>query len=148
MSQATDLMSNFIPGVGLPADQMSTPTFDAVTLFAFNFTFATNLVGASITHDDGISLFDITTSSGNLISGNEGPTVAATTMLPTLEAGHIYQLWYIAANGAPSILRFDDGTPAVPEPATWAMLVLGFGVIGVTARRRRAGSGRVAENLG
>lgn len=28
--------------------------------------------------------------------------------------------------------------PAVPEPATWAMLILGFGVTGVAFRRRRS----------
>lgn len=28
-------------------------------------------------------------------------------------------------------------TPAVPEPATWAMMLLGFGAIGVSLRRRR-----------
>ncbi len=27
--------------------------------------------------------------------------------------------------------------PAVPEPATWAMLIAGFGAVGLTARRRR-----------
>jgi len=26
---------------------------------------------------------------------------------------------------------------AVPEPATWAMMLLGFGAIGMVARRRR-----------
>jgi hypothetical protein len=30
------------------------------------------------------------------------------------------------------------GAIAVPEPATWAMLIGGFGLIGVSARRRRA----------
>jgi hypothetical protein len=30
------------------------------------------------------------------------------------------------------------GTGAVPEPATWAMLLLGFGAIGATIRRREA----------
>ena len=29
-------------------------------------------------------------------------------------------------------------TPAVPEPATWAMLMLGFGAIGASLRRRKA----------
>ena len=29
-------------------------------------------------------------------------------------------------------------TPAVPEPATWAMMILGFGVAGAVLRRRRA----------
>jgi hypothetical protein len=30
------------------------------------------------------------------------------------------------------------GGGAVPEPATWAMLLAGFGLVGVSARRRRA----------
>jgi hypothetical protein len=29
-------------------------------------------------------------------------------------------------------------TPGVPEPATWAMLIAGFGMVGFTARRRRS----------
>lgn len=32
---------------------------------------------------------------------------------------------------------------AIPEPATWAMLIAGFGVVGMAARRRRAGAGSV-----
>lgn len=34
-------------------------------------------------------------------------------------------------------ISFNTAAPAVPEPATWAMLVCGFGIIGGTARRRR-----------
>jgi hypothetical protein len=30
---------------------------------------------------------------------------------------------------------------AVPEPGTWAMMLLGFGMIGLTLRRRRAAEG-------
>ncbi len=30
-----------------------------------------------------------------------------------------------------------DSTPAVPEPATWAMMLIGFGVVGGTMRSRR-----------
>jgi hypothetical protein len=29
---------------------------------------------------------------------------------------------------------------AVPEPASWAMLIAGFGLVGVSARRRKAHS--------
>jgi hypothetical protein len=32
---------------------------------------------------------------------------------------------------------FDPGGGAVPEPATWAMLLSGFGLVGFAARRRR-----------
>ncbi|UAK24311.1 hypothetical protein [Sphingomonas nostoxanthinifaciens] len=135
-SQATDLMSNFIPGIGLPTTQMSAPTFNEASLFEFTFILPTDLTGASITHDDGISLFDITTSSSNLIPGNEGPTSATTTALPSLVGGHNYELWYVAANGAPSTLIFDAGS-AVPEMSTWASLVVGFGALGFATRRRR-----------
>lgn len=34
--------------------------------------------------------------------------------------------------------EIDDFATAVPEPATWAMLLLGFGAIGYSMRRRRA----------
>ena len=37
--------------------------------------------------------------------------------------------------GAPSIVTLNFG--AVPEPGTWAMMLLGFGGIGITMRRRR-----------
>ena len=52
-------------------------------------------------------------------------------------------------NPAAVVLRFDNGNPAliassrgqisapVPEPATWGMMIVGFGVVGATARRRR-----------
>jgi hypothetical protein len=45
-----------------------------------------------------------------------------------------------------SVLSLDEGvlppvTPGVPEPATWAMMLLGFGFIGAALRRRtRQGS--------
>jgi hypothetical protein len=33
-----------------------------------------------------------------------------------------------------------DVAGGVPEPATWAMMILGFGLVGATARRRRQGA--------
>jgi hypothetical protein len=31
----------------------------------------------------------------------------------------------------------DPGPPGIPEPASWAMLIAGFGLVGAAARRRR-----------
>jgi len=47
----------------------------------------------------------------------------------------IYDYPYNDNRGGVSIL-LDDGIAAVPEPASWAMMILGLGVIGTTMRRR------------
>jgi hypothetical protein len=38
-----------------------------------------------------------------------------------------------------------DSTGPVPEPATWAMMLLGFGGIGMAMRRRRSNNGRLLQ---
>jgi hypothetical protein len=53
---------------------------------------------------------------------------AGTTSIP-LDAA---QGW---SNGA---LYFTQGTPSVPEPATWAMMLMGFGAVGAAMRRDRS----------
>lgn len=43
-------------------------------------------------------------------------------------------------SGAPPFaLLADVSMEAVPEPSTWAMMIVGFGLAGAAARRRRAG---------
>ena len=39
-------------------------------------------------------------------------------------------------SGHPSTLRIDGIASAVPEPATWAMVIIGFAAVGFTAYRR------------
>lgn len=41
-------------------------------------------------------------------------------------------------NGANNVFVIDDIAVAAPEPATWLMMILGFGVVGSQLRRRRA----------
>ena len=47
---------------------------------------------------------------------------------------------YLGLNGAPGTVQGDFKliSNAVPEPATWAMMITGFGLVGATIRRRRA----------
>lgn len=40
-----------------------------------------------------------------------------------------------AGNVGISTLRF-DGAAGIPEPGSWAMMILGFGLVGLVARRR------------
>jgi hypothetical protein len=54
----------------------------------------------------------------------------------------------VVEGGAPTAHRVDDlvGTvnAAVPEPATWAMMLIGFGLVDSSIRRRRRQAVRVS----
>jgi hypothetical protein len=50
----------------------------------------------------------------------------------------------ITDNGDGDLLQVVSIAPYVPEPATWAMLVLGLGMIGLAARQRRRDLGTAA----
>jgi hypothetical protein len=55
----------------------------------------------------------------------------------TLAAGsHNFTVDYVEGNGSPSVLTF-DAPGGVPEPATWAMMIAGFGGVGAMIRSRR-----------
>ncbi|HEY1144506.1 MAG TPA: PEPxxWA-CTERM sorting domain-containing protein [Sphingomicrobium sp.] len=55
----------------------------------------------------------------------------------------IYDLHYNITGGVANALRqvrissVEGGVPPIPEPATWAMMLLGFGAVGYSMRRRR-----------
>ncbi len=133
--QAHNFLDEFIPGIGLPHQLISSAPFADTTVFEFTWVQPTTS-GGTVSHDDGVSLFDITTNSGNLIPGNSAPTALDVTTLPTLIAGDNYELWYVEANGAPSVLTLN--LTSVPEPG--ALGVLGLGLVGLGFFvRRRAG---------
>jgi len=48
---------------------------------------------------------------------------------------------YSTRDVAIGIQRIDVTTGGVPEPATWAMMLLGFGAMGAALRRRHIGAG-------
>lgn len=61
-----------------------------------------------------------------------GSCAAGQSLIPSV-------IYSFAVTGADAIgLR-----PAVPEPASWAMMLVGFGAIGAAMRRRRRGLGRI-----
>jgi hypothetical protein len=55
---------------------------------------------------------------------------------------HDGRIWDATANSG-AIL--EDGPPGVPEPATWAMMIVGFGAAGVAMRRRRHATKALAQ---
>lgn len=81
-------------------------------------------------------------SLGNGSSSFSSPRILSTT-------GRYGTLWMVAASLANQDGRYDAfkfssltvrTMPAVPEPATWAMMISGFGLVGAQMRRRRATS--------
>lgn len=98
----------------------------------YTFTTIGNLGGQelSITHDDGVSLY----ANGIRLAGlTAGPTSAVTENVRLPDGTKTYTLVYGRENGSPSILN----VAAVPEPATWAMMLVGFGMMGASMRYRR-----------
>ncbi len=82
----------------------------------------------TITHDDGIALFQGATRIGNTVSG---ATSAVTDVVDVTKAGDTV-LRYARENGTPSILEVSEAP--VPEPVSWG--VLAIGLAGLYALRR------------
>ena len=77
----------------------------------------------------------------SLPQGGVGPWEAQSmTFVATATSQLLKFLAKGTPGGAPPISFLDgvslQATPGVPEPATWAMLIAGFGIVGVAARRR------------
>lgn len=76
--------------------------------------------------DNGLNFFTLT--------GGPFTSLSFTTYLNGSEAGILSAVNQIRVGGITAL----DGTPAVPEPETWAFMLLGFGIIGVSIRRARS----------
>jgi hypothetical protein len=114
---------------------LSTGGFAFATVFRFTFTALTPEL-LTINHDDGISLFlagteDLTNSKDLLPLSDAAPTTAVPSSV-FIQPG-VYDLWYAEVNGLPAVLQ----ASAVPEPSTWAMMLLGFAGLGFAFRQSR-----------
>jgi len=86
----------------------------------------------------GISLLRLPTGSDPQPRFFGQPLFTGPTTAPTFLTG-TFQLSTQPKNVPSDVQVFDyvlRVTPAVPEPATWAMMLLGFGAMGLTLRRR------------
>ncbi|MBL8770194.1 MAG: PEP-CTERM sorting domain-containing protein [Phenylobacterium sp.] len=85
----------------------------------------------------GFGLFgpDYTPPAGNLCTGNHACD-GVYAYERTLE-GRYVETFLVLDPTIVTITEVADATGAVPEPATWALMILGFGAAGSALRRRR-----------
>jgi hypothetical protein len=126
---------------GFNDNQASTPTGSATgTLGSISF---------NENFPNSIGVRDVCVNAGNCLGGPSGVAVGTpgvgTFTLDYAGSGltqitlDSFVVRYIStgANGAGSGTGIGTEVPAVPEPSTWALMLLGFGVIGTAMRRRR-----------
>jgi hypothetical protein len=97
----------------------------------YNFALTTSTFGATITLEQLMS-----GGGGTVLQTSSGPNLTTGTLTP----GTTYRFSYTSTLPQGGGLVSGNASfyaAAVPEPATWALMLLGFGGIGMAMRRRR-----------
>lgn len=107
---------------------------------------------------DGISasIFKVSGSTytslySDILVGGLNSSIGFTGLSTTLAAGDSIEFavnrrtaFNTDSTGLQAIITSGGGVPGIPEPATWAMLIIGFGLVGGTARRRMSTAKSIA----
>ena len=86
----------------------------------------------------GLRLFDLTQQS-NTFAGSGLQIFSGSPAAPTFTTGtYSLSAFFSSAPGTGQLVISNVGGSVVPEPASWAMLLAGFGLTGMAMRRRAA----------
>jgi hypothetical protein len=126
-------------GVNFPPAGNNRITFSGGT-YAFGADFNQNFGGGGQSGQLAIMFYDLYDMQGNLLGGgSESIASGVSTFFGLTSTDLIGSIWVRQQGGFVVIddVSFGEGGPGgIPEPATWAMMVLGFGLVGTAARRR------------
>ncbi len=136
---ADDATSRWITPTPNAADSNAVTTFSFSTTFDLTgFRAATASIGGTFAADDSATIF---LNGVQIGAANQGGYAGRTTF--TIGSGFVAgvnTLTFAALNsgaGPTGVNVVVNGTAAVPEPAMWGLMIVGFGMVGTAARRRR-----------
>ena len=96
----------------------------------------------SVAHDDGLQIhFDGIAGFPVNQPGPTAPTTTAFTVTAPSAGTYNFELGYGECCGGPAVLQITLNQQALsgtPEPATWGLMLVGFGGLGAMLRRRRS----------
>jgi hypothetical protein len=118
-------------------------TLALVNLSGNTYVHNTQINGSCCSNIDPLDVLAGNGALGSTSAGDDGLNMAWS--IGDLAAGNSAVIKYAYAVGLKIDVVGGDPTPAVPEPATWAMMLVGFGMMGGTLRYRRR-SMKVAYN--
>lgn len=112
-------------------------TYDYQTTFSLGALYpaTASIIGQWAADNEGIDILINGVSTGNFVNGFD--KFSAFSIRSGFVAGTNTIDFLVHNDGGPTGLRVEmTGVAAVPEPATWAMMLVGMGMIGFAARRR------------
>jgi hypothetical protein len=131
---------------GAAGKLFSSISFFVGTLDSYNTVDLLDAAGRVIASYDGVAMYDQKGASPPV--GDAGVSAINRRVTFTGTNGTTYNgIRFSNAGTAQQAFEFDNVsfTAAVPEPATWAMMLVGFGMVGAVSRyRRRRGTAAIA----
>ena len=127
---------SFLAVVGGASISLSTP----VLLSSFSFYMGSPDTFNSITFE-GLGGYT-ETFSGAALAGlpavlPNGDQSVGRTIFYNFGSDRVNKITFASAKNSFEVDNFRAAVSAIPEPATWAMMITGFGLLGATMRRRR-----------